>query len=289
MNDEIWKELGYILEYMKQDMIQLIIKLYSNSTYKVPKKRRSIYLEQENAEQLFLDFLRAKLGEEYYQIGKQALQDYIFRTKDEHGKDFKHSGLDWSKEFYQIELNYNLSDVITYAHEYTHYLQKEENTTIFMLGEALPIFVEQLATIYLKEQFPHEPRVYLCDFERYKWNENYIDNEYICLCEEHLYTHYSLLSMRYILGLLIACKLYHDYLLSPKRSLEEAKAFFLATEKNHFNEAMQAIGLNVHYKNYQLYYSDDVINELVRGYQQHYQQIFQEYHDLNAKRLKFWK
>lgn len=289
MNDKIWNELEHILEYTKEDIVHLIIKLYESSSYKVPIIRRSIYLEQENAEQLFLDFLRTKLGDSYYQIGKEAIQNRIFRTENEKGEKYTRSGLDASHEFYQIELNYNLSDVVTYAHEYTHYLQTNENITIFMLGETIPIFIEQLATLYLKELFPNESRVYLCDFERYQWNKEYINNEYVCLCEEHLYTHYSLLTMRHILGLLIACKLYRDYLLSPKRSLEEAKAFFLAIEQNDFEEAMHTVGLNIHYKNHKLYYSEDVVRELIAVYQQHYQQLLNEYYELRGKRLKFWK
>lgn len=289
MNDEIWKKLGYILEYMKEDIVQLIIQLYQLPTYKTPKMKHPFALEQEISEQLFLDFLRMKLGDEFYQIGKQAVQDRIFRTRDEQGKPFTKSGLDWSKDFYQISLNYNISDVVTYAHEFAHYLQKEKNITSFMLGETLPIFIEQIATLFLKEQFPNERKVYFCDFERYQWNEDYVDNEYICLCEEHIYSYYTLLSMRYIFGLLISCKLYQDYLTSESFALKEAKQFALALEVGNFNAAMEAVGLDIVYQNSRLHYSDHDIRQLLSLYKQHYQQLVNEYYELNAKRLKFWK
>lgn len=289
MNDDVWKNLGKILDYMKEDIVKLIIHLYQLPTYKTPKMKHPFTLEQETSEQLFLDFLRMKLGDEYYQIGIKAMQEHIFKIKDEQGNPYTKSGLDWSNSFYQISLNYNVSDVVTYAHEYAHYLQKANNTTSFMLGETIPIFIEQLATLFLKEQFPNERKIYFCDFERYQWNEESVTSEYICLCEEHLYTYYSLLSMRYIFGLLISCKLYQDYLLSPSNALKEAKQFALALEEGNFNAAMEAVGVNITYENAQLHYTNREFYQLLYCYKQHYQQLVNEYYQLNTKRLKFWK
>ena len=287
MKDKQLQELQRLTNYIYQDMNKLVSKLYCQPKQKVPKLRRSIYIDQENTEQLFLDFLRMKLGNEYYQKGLEAFKNQIFRVKDENGEKFSRSGSHPSGEFYQIELNYNLSDVTTYAHEFMHYIQNYTTVTTLLLNETMPLFIEQLMVHYLKEQFPNEKKVYSCDFERYQNHLNLIQNEYIFICEEHMKNIYSLFSMKYIFGLLISCKLYRDYLLSEKTALNEIKSFLLALEQNDFNQAMQAVGLNISYKEHHLYYSDYVLKLLIESFHSYYNQLFDEYKTL--KKIKFIK
>lgn len=270
-----------LLKNNKLKYERFLILLYHG--YRFPNYHKIIAQEEiskEETERLFLEFLKDVLGDTYYELGKTALQNGIFRSNEEYAGG-KKRGSCYNNEDGHIYIDYRntFMDVIDYIHEFFHYMIPTNHFLAEVMGEMLPIFMETLMSSYLKEKYPNHPDLFCNDIERYQTNKNHIDIEFDIM-EVHEYQgFFTMKALNYLISTVFALQMFSEYLEEPEKTLEKIlNSISLFQNEGNFNQIMELFGIDIRYdtNTNQVIYDETVLANMVTNYNAYYYQTFQD-------------
>ena len=166
----------------------------------------------------------------------------------------------------EIYYTHTWEDVEKIAHEFGHILFLGNNFTSQLLGETIPIFLENLAASYLRSFMEHD-EIYIRQYKRMITNNthvrDYVDSIGTC-CAFPMY------DIPYVLSSLLSVRLEQLYMQNKEETLKKLPVFLKALKTDDVTLAFQTLDLDVEYREGRLYCENDIRTRLVNDYFQYY-------------------
>lgn len=250
---------------LSQDVSLFFTYLYTGS-YSVKKEISEIdckhHITSDEAIQCFLKFTKDYLDEIHYQSALFLYrQGSIIPGNISQVRDGK------------IEVNYihTWEDVEQIAHEFGHILYLGKNFASQLLGETIPIFLENLAASYLGD-FQEHDEIYIRQYKRMITNNMHVKDYVDSLGTSCAFPMYDI---PYVLASLLAVRLEKLYTQNKEEALKKLSEFVEALKTDDVTLAFQALDLDIEYRGGHLYCEDEIRAALINDYFKFYIPLYQ--------------
>lgn len=186
-----------------------------------------------------------------------------------------------------------VNDIWGIIHEINHFSSSDSCTNRGLLSakviwETLPIYSEFITLNYFLEHFPNQSCYFGFLMNRYDtitdWNEQFLETDYDfskCEYEVEIFEEF-----KYLLGLLIASKLFYDYNLDPDGARYEYNFFANCLMEEDLNYIMKEIDMPIRLCNQTLTFTKNGLEKCMFYYEWALKYVHKHYMDTQREVVK---